>query len=126
MFPLAPLYDSTTNSLKQNAIDVLEFIFGLVDWNNDGIIDDEELVVFQVACFGNPLQRLEITSIKNEISYRDSNGIDGGITKSGFLLLMSLYIQRGRVETVWTIIRTFGYADDFSLRPDFLVPNGYE
>ena len=45
-----------------------------------------------------------------------------GLTSKGFLTLNSLFIQRGRHETTWTILRRFGYADDLSLLPDTLVP----
>lgn len=41
---------------------------------------------------------------------------------SGFAFLHSLFIQRGRLETTWTVLRKFGYGDDLSLREDFLLP----
>jgi Ras family protein T1 len=40
----------------------------------------------------------------------------------GFLFLNTLFIQRGRLETTWTILRTFGYGDDLSLKEEFLFP----
>lgn len=45
-----------------------------------------------------------------------------GLTESGFIFLHSLFIQRGRLETTWTVLRKFGYGDDLSLREDFLLP----
>lgn len=33
-----------------------------------------------------------------------------------------LFIQRGRHETTWTILRRFGYGDTLELTPDYLVP----
>jgi len=42
--------------------------------------------------------------------------------KKGFLFLHKLFIQRGRLETTWTVLRKFGYGDDLSLREDFLYP----
>lgn len=40
----------------------------------------------------------------------------------GFLFLHTLFIQRGRHETTWTVLRTFGYDDDLELNQDFLFP----
>lgn len=45
-----------------------------------------------------------------------------GLTEDGFLFLHRLFIQRGRLETTWTVLRKFGYDDDLSLREDFLHP----
>lgn len=45
-----------------------------------------------------------------------------GLTEIGFLYLHTLFIQRGRLETTWTVLRRFGYGDDLSLREDFLCP----
>lgn len=45
-----------------------------------------------------------------------------GLTEEGFLFLHKLFIQRGRLETTWTVLRKFGYDDDLSLREDFLHP----
>lgn len=41
---------------------------------------------------------------------------------TGFLFLNTLFIQRGRHETTWTILRRFGYGDTLVLTPDYLVP----
>lgn len=41
---------------------------------------------------------------------------------TGFLFLNMLFIQRGRHETTWTILRRFGYGDTLELTPDYLVP----
>lgn len=41
---------------------------------------------------------------------------------TGFLFLNTLFIQRGRHETTWTILRRFGYGDTLELTPDYLVP----
>lgn len=45
-----------------------------------------------------------------------------GLTEAGFIFLHSLFIQRGRLETTWTVLRKFGYGDDLDLREDFLLP----
>jgi Ras family protein T1 len=45
------------------------------------------------------------------------------MTLDGFLYLNLLFIQKGRIETTWTILRKFGYGNDLSLREDFLRPS---
>lgn len=47
---------------------------------------------------------------------------DGGLTEAGFLYLHTIFIQRGRLETTWTVLRKFGYAEDLRLTEAFLVP----
>lgn len=42
---------------------------------------------------------------------------------SGFLFLNMLFIQRGRHETTWAILRRFGYGDDLELTDDYLSPS---
>lgn len=45
-----------------------------------------------------------------------------GLTETGFIFLHTLFIQRGRLETTWTVLRAFGYGDDLALRERFLYP----
>jgi Ras family protein T1 len=47
---------------------------------------------------------------------------DGGLTEIGFLYLHTTFIQRGRLETTWTVLRKFGYAEDLRLTEGFLLP----
>ena len=47
---------------------------------------------------------------------------DGGLTEIGFLYLHTIFIQRGRLETTWTVLRRFGYAEDLKLTESFLLP----
>lgn len=47
---------------------------------------------------------------------------DGALTLAGFLYLHTLFIQRGRLETTWAVLRTFGYGSDMELREDFVRP----
>ncbi|CAL8284755.1 unnamed protein product, partial [Boreogadus saida] len=39
-----------------------------------------------------------------------------------FLFLHTLFIQRGRHETTWTVLRRFGYDDDLELTQEYLFP----
>ncbi|UZJ57337.1 hypothetical protein CBS101457_006657 [Exobasidium rhododendri] len=48
---------------------------------------------------------------------------DGYLTLSGFLYLHTLFIQRGRLETTWTVLRTFGYGSDLTLEDSFVKPS---
>lgn len=47
---------------------------------------------------------------------------DNGLTETGFLYLHVTFIQRGRLETTWTVLRKFGYAEDLRLTEAFLAP----
>lgn len=47
---------------------------------------------------------------------------DEGLTETGFLYLHTIFIQRGRLETTWTVLRKFGYAEDLRLTEAFLSP----
>ncbi|KAE8212381.1 hypothetical protein CF327_g3982 [Tilletia walkeri] len=66
---------------------------------------------------------------------------NGGLTLAGFLYLHTIFIQRGRLETTWTVLRSFGYAcpsllleesyvhPPFQIPPDHAVelsPHGYQ
>lgn len=47
---------------------------------------------------------------------------DDGLTEAGFLYLHTIFIQKGRLETTWTVLRKFGYAEDLRLTESFLLP----
>ena len=49
-----------------------------------------------------------------------------GITELGFLYLHTMFIQQGRMETTWTVLRKFGYGEDLALREDFLLPRSVQ
>lgn len=44
------------------------------------------------------------------------------LNTAGFLFLHTLFIQRGRHETTWTVLRRFGYDDDLELMQEYLYP----
>lgn len=54
--------------------------------------------------------------------HADGGVRDGGLTEAGFLYLHTIFIQRGRLETTWTVLRKFGYAEDLRLTEGFLAP----
>ncbi|KAJ3133446.1 ERMES complex Ca(2+)-binding regulatory GTPase gem1 [Geranomyces variabilis] len=123
LHPTAPLYDSREHVMKAGCIEALRRIFKLCDHDKDGALNDEEINEFQSKCFGAPLQRQELESVKQVVRENEPNGVtDAGLTEFGFLFLHTLFIQRGRLETTWTVLRRFGYGDDLSLREFFLCP----
>lgn len=66
-----------------------------------------------------------LRDVKAIVRKYNSNGVrDDGLTKEGFLTLHLLFIQRGRHETAWTVLRKFGYDDTLQLSKDYLSP-GY-
>lgn len=123
LHPTAPLYDSREHVLKGPCEAALQRIFRLCDSNKDGVLDDEELNAFQTICFDAPLQKAELEGVKNVISQSCPEGLtENSVNLEGFLFLHRLFIQRGRLETTWTVLRRFGYDDDLSLREDYLNP----
>ncbi|KAA1469902.1 mitochondrial Rho GTPase, partial [Dentipellis sp. KUC8613] len=123
LHPTAPLYDSRDHVLKPACVDALKRIFKLCDINKDGILDGAELNEFQRKCFDAPLQLQELEGIKDMVREHAENGVRGdGLTEDGFLYLHTIFIQRGRLETTWTVLRKFGYAEDLRLTESFLYP----
>ncbi|KAG2178189.1 hypothetical protein INT43_003442 [Umbelopsis isabellina] len=126
LHPTAPLYDSREHTLKPACVDALKRIFQLCDTDKDGALNDEELNEFQRKCFNAPLQAQELEGVKDVVREHEPTGVsEAGLTELGtfgFLFLHTLFIQRGRLETTWTVLRKFGYGDDLSLRQDFLLP----
>jgi len=123
LHPTAPLYDSREHVMKPACIEALKRIFKLCDTDKDGILNDEELNEFQRKCFNSPLQQQELEGVKNVVRENSADGVnENGLTESGFLFLHKLFIQRGRLETTWTVLRKFGYGDDLSLKEEFLYP----
>jgi len=126
--------------LKPACIKALKRIFKLCDTNKDGILDPAELNEFQVSytyaplpkrlstrcqrkCFDAPLQLQELEGIREMVNEHAPGGVrDGGLTEAGFLYLHTIFIQRGRLETTWTVLRRFGYAEDLRLTEAFLSP----
>lgn len=86
-------------------------------------MDASELNEFQQKCFDAPLQSQELEGIRELVKQYEPGGIrDGGLTENGFIYLHTTFIQRGRLETTWTVLRKFGYAEDLRLQESFLYP----
>ncbi|KAL7280069.1 hypothetical protein ACG7TL_006484 [Trametes sanguinea] len=123
LHPTAPLYDSREHVLKKECVAALRRIFKLCDTNKDGVLDAAELNEFQRKCFDTPLQAQELEGIKEMVRQHAEGGVrDNGLTEAGFLYLHTIFIQRGRLETTWTVLRKFGYGEDLRLTESFLYP----
>lgn len=123
LHPTAPLYDPEEKQLRQQCVRALTCIFNISDQDNNQILSDDELNFFQKSCFGSPLAPQALEDVKLVVRKNTTDGVrEGGLTLEGFLFLNTLFIQRGRHETTWTILRRFGYDDMLELTDDYLYP----
>ncbi|CAA0828110.1 Mitochondrial Rho GTPase 1 [Striga hermonthica] len=121
LHPTAPLFDQETQALKPQCMRALKRIFILCDHDMDCALNDEELNAFQVMCFSAPLQPAEIRGVKTVVQEKLPEGVnERGLTLTGFLFLHALFIEKGRIETTWAVLRKFGYNDELKLRDDYL------
>ncbi|XP_056850199.1 mitochondrial Rho GTPase 1-like [Raphanus sativus] len=124
LHPTAPLFDQETQTLKPRCVRALKRIFILCDHDKDGALSEAELNAFQVKCFDAPLQPNEIKGIKRVVQERLPEGVnETGMTVTGFLFLHALFIEKGRLETTWTVLRKFGYNNDVRLADEWLPPS---
>ncbi|XP_004495731.1 mitochondrial Rho GTPase 1 [Cicer arietinum] len=123
LHPTAPLFDQESQTLKPRCVRALKRIFILCDHDRDGALSDDELNDFQVKCFNAPLQPSEIVGVKKVVQEKLSEGVnERGLTLTGFLFLHALFIEKGRLETTWTVLRKFGYSDDIKFAEELLPP----
>uniref|UniRef100_M4AIU3 Mitochondrial Rho GTPase n=1 Tax=Xiphophorus maculatus TaxID=8083 RepID=M4AIU3_XIPMA len=123
LHPTGPLYCPEEKELKPSCIKALTRIFKISDLDNDGVLNDNELNFFQKTCFNTPLAPQALEDVKNVVRRNMTDGVrDNGLTLKGFLFLHTLFIQRGRHETTWTVLRRFGYDDDLELTQEYLFP----
>ncbi len=96
--------------LTQQAIKSLTRIFKLCDRDNDGLLNDVELNEFQLKCFGVHLNLTSLQEVKALLGNGRDDYLNGNeITLSGFIHLHALFIRKGRQETIWTVLKKFGY-----------------
>ncbi|XP_063473061.1 mitochondrial Rho GTPase 2 isoform X9 [Symphalangus syndactylus] len=124
LHPTAPLYDPEAKRLRPACAQALTRIFRLSDQDLDQALSDEELNAFQQkSCFGHPLAPQALEDVKTVVCRNVAGGVwEDRLTLDGFLFLNTLFIQRGRHETTWTILRRFGYSDALELTADYLFP----
>lgn len=124
LHPIAPIYLTDKQDLTDSCKKALTRIFKICDMNNDGFLCDKELNMFQKRCFDAPLRKEALQDIKSIISKNISDGIspDNKITISGFMFLHSLFMQRGRSQTTWAVLRKFGYQENLEIAKEYLYP----
>ncbi|KAG2430028.1 hypothetical protein HYH02_013856 [Chlamydomonas schloesseri] len=121
LYPLQPLYDRTDRVMRQAAVRALKRVFIVFDQDKDGTLSDAEINAFQATCFGISLSSEELRGIKAVVRQQVPGGYtDTGLTLEGFLFLQGLFIERGRLETVWQVLRRFGYNDQLRLSDELL------
>lgn len=87
------------------------------------ILKNLMICCMQVKCFNAPLQPSEIVGVKRVVQDKLVEGVnERGLTLTGFLFLHALFIEKGRLETTWTVLRKFGYNNDIKLSDD-LIPH---
>lgn len=71
--------------------------------------------------FENVLMLQVLDEVKSVIAQNIAGGIENDcITIKGFIFLHCLFIQRGRNETTWTVLRKFGYDESLELTHSYL------
>lgn len=96
----------------------------MCDIDGDGLLNDYELNHFQRRCFNAPLQPQVLEEVKAVLNKNIPDGgiSDDAVTLKGFLLLHCLFIQRGRNETTWAVLRRFGYNEQLEMMKEYLQP----
>lgn len=127
LHPTAPIYNPEEKELTPQCRRALTRIFKICDSDNDSVLSDDEVHLFQRKCFNVPLQPQALEDVKAIVRRHIADGVDdrgpnSGLTLKGFLFLQTLFIQRGRHETTWTVLRKFGYDDHLHLVKDILAP----
>ncbi|XP_067013378.1 mitochondrial Rho GTPase isoform X2 [Anabrus simplex] len=123
LHPTTPLYVIEQRELTEACQKALVRIFKVCDADNDGLLNDLELNAFQRRCFNAPLQPQVLEDVKAVLRKNLSDGVAGdSITLKGFLFLHCLFIQRGRNETTWTVLRKFGYDNNLQVAKEYLYP----
>lgn len=124
LHPIHPIYSIEEQELTERCKKALTRIYRICDLDGDGLIDDYEITVFQKKCFDTPLQLQVLDEVKSVIAQNIAGGIENEcITMKGFIFLHCLFIQRGRNETTWTVLRKFGYDENLELIQSYLYPN---
>ncbi|CAH8865619.1 unnamed protein product [Trichobilharzia szidati] len=123
LYPTAPLYNAEKKELTPECIRALTRIFRICDIDNDGYLSDRELEAFQTRCFSIPLTAQSLRDVKQLVKQSCPGGVTvNGLTQKGFLFLHLMFVQKGRHETTWTVLRRFGYGNHMRLSEEYLYP----
>ena len=121
--PVAPLFDSKELTLKPAAVTALQRIFYLCDTDQDGVLNDEELHGFQSKVFEKSISDEDLQHVKMSVQPEGHEGsVLGGVDQAGFIRLNQMFVEKGRHETLWMILRKFQYADSLTPKESFLHP----
>ena len=155
LYPLQPLYQISTRTLTKKAQRAMDRVFFLSDLDGDEHLDENELSELQRKAFNAPLPGQALDDLKsvvknydeysyhewkdedyyvhvpdghnnNDFERKNSDSIIYGLTSRGFRILMKALIERGRQDTVWILLRTFGYDNDLTMGREtgpFFLPN---
>lgn len=117
IYPLPPLFDPHLRVLTKECRNALVNIFKLCDLDEDGLLSDHELNLFQENCFGIPLQKDSLDDLKSIIKQSIMDGIvDDSMTLAGFLFLHTLSLDKGRHEFTWQVLRKFNYDNKLNAK----------
>eukprot|EP00163_Fabomonas_tropica_P001524 TRINITY_DN1113_c0_g1_i14.p1 TRINITY_DN1113_c0_g1~~TRINITY_DN1113_c0_g1_i14.p1 ORF type:complete len:656 (-),score=163.12 TRINITY_DN1113_c0_g1_i14:77-1993(-) len=126
-YPVSPLFDMKNRCLTVGCRAALARIFHLCDFDNDGLLNDEELNGFQAKCFKSKLSPQELKSVKDVVGSKCPEGLQSlnpedpnsntALTQAGFLYLHRLFIEKSRQQTTWSVLRQFCYNDQLLLDP---------
>lgn len=84
-----------------------------------------DLLCKQVKCFNAPLQPSEIVVVKRAVQEKLSEGVnERGLTLTRFLFLHALFIEKGRLDTTWTVLRNFWYNNEIRLAKELVHSPG--
>ncbi|XP_047163018.1 mitochondrial Rho GTPase 2-like [Vigna umbellata] len=121
LHPVDPLYNIGSQALTDRCVRALRRIFVLCDRDMDEALNEAELNDFQVRCFNVPLQSSEMAEVKSVVQQKVPEGVNSlGLTFPGFICVHNMFLKKGRPETLWAVLRNFGYDNHLKLKDDFL------
>ncbi|CAG0914289.1 unnamed protein product [Notodromas monacha] len=123
LHPTAPLYQVEERCLTEKAKKALTRVFKICDVDNDGLLNDVELNAFQKHCFNAPVSPSALEEVKETVKRQLPDGVHKNcLTLDGFLFLNCLFILRGKHQTIWTVLKKFGYNLRLGLGAEYLNP----
>lgn len=86
------------------------------DTNKDGFLDDDELRAFQQHAFQMDVSDEELEHVKQLVRYDNRDAVvNGKMTEKGFLSLMMRFFEKAQFQTIWEVLRQYGYTNDLRL-----------
>lgn len=86
------------------------------DTNKDGFLDDDELRAFQQHAFQMDVSDEELEHVKQLVRYDNRDAVvNGKMTEKGFLSLMMRFFEKAQFQTIWEVLRQYGYSNDLRL-----------